>query len=199
MTTTRAVAINLSNAAAQVVNAGLTLTLSSATTLENVIGGSLADTLIGNTLANSLTGNSGDDALTGGSGEDLLIGAAYTLEGDATALAKLRSEWTSGSTYANRMAHLLGTLAGGLNGTTVLTSTTVKEDAAKDTLTGGSGKDWYLRNSLGATVANRDTVTDAVGSVFTEINAWKTGSGIGERSIIDGIGMSRIRQPGYVL
>jgi Ca2+-binding RTX toxin-like protein len=47
LTTTRAVAINLSNAVAQVVNAGLTLMLSSATTLENVIGGSLADTLTG--------------------------------------------------------------------------------------------------------------------------------------------------------
>ena len=34
-TTTRAVAVDLSNAAAQVVNAGLTLTLSSGTTMEN--------------------------------------------------------------------------------------------------------------------------------------------------------------------
>ena len=38
-TTTRAVAVNLGNAAAQVVNAGLTLTLSAGNTIENVIGG----------------------------------------------------------------------------------------------------------------------------------------------------------------
>src|SRR5262249_40355638 len=38
-TTTRAVAINLGNAGAQVVNAGLTLTLSPGNTIENVIGG----------------------------------------------------------------------------------------------------------------------------------------------------------------
>src|SRR5262249_23479946 len=44
-TTTRAVNINLGNAAAQVVNAGLTLTLSSGTTIENAIGGALGDTL----------------------------------------------------------------------------------------------------------------------------------------------------------
>ena len=71
------------------------------------------------------------------------------------------------------MAHLLGTLGGGANGGFTLTSTTVKEDAAKDTLTGGSGRDWYLRNSLGLTVANRDTVSDTdLDSVFTEISNW---------------------------
>src|SRR5262249_10166825 len=44
-TTTRAVSIDLSNAAAQVVNAGLTLTLSAGNTIENVTGGALGDTL----------------------------------------------------------------------------------------------------------------------------------------------------------
>ena len=40
-------------------------------------------------------------------------------------------------------------------------------------VTGGIGKDWYLRNSLGLTVANRDTITDFdADSVFTEIDTW---------------------------
>src|SRR5262249_11389895 len=42
-TTTRAVSINLGNPAAQLVNAGLTLTLSSGDTIENVTGGALGD------------------------------------------------------------------------------------------------------------------------------------------------------------
>ena len=89
------------------------------------------------------------------------------------ALIALLSEWTSANSYDNRVAHLLGTLAGGLNGTTILDPTTVLEDARKDTLTGGSGRDWYLRNSLGLTVANRDTVSDTdLDSVFTEISNW---------------------------
>ena len=50
-TTTRAVAIDLGNAAAQVVNAGLTLTLSAGNTIENVIGGALGDTITGNAPA----------------------------------------------------------------------------------------------------------------------------------------------------
>ena len=55
-TTTRAVSINLGNPAAQVVNAGLTLTLSAGNTIENVIGGALGDSITGNALNNSLAG-----------------------------------------------------------------------------------------------------------------------------------------------
>ena len=156
-----------------------------------MIGGSLGDTLTGNGLANVLAGGAGNDSLnggtgkdiligglgadilTGGSGENLLLGARYTSEINATALIALGSEWTSASSYASRMAHLRGTLAGGANGSYKLTSATVKEDSAKDTLKGNAGKDWYLRNGLGATVANRDAVTDVdLDSVFTEISSW---------------------------
>jgi Ca2+-binding RTX toxin-like protein len=75
-TTTRAVKINLANAAAQVLNAGLTLTLLSGNTIENVTGGALADTLTGNTLNNLLTGSAGNDVLSGGAGNDTLIGGS---------------------------------------------------------------------------------------------------------------------------
>ena len=75
-------AINLGNAAAQVVNAGLTLTLSAGNTIENVTGGALGDTITGNGLTNALdgrgaattlivdTGGGGNDTLTGGAGND---------------------------------------------------------------------------------------------------------------------------------
>ncbi|MEK6258841.1 MAG: M10 family metallopeptidase C-terminal domain-containing protein [Planctomycetota bacterium] len=190
-TTTRDVAVDVSNAAAQVVNAGLTLTLSAGNTIENVIGGTLNDTLTGNTLANVLSGGAGNDTLIGGAGnniliggagadvltgganEDLMLGANFLAGADALSLIALRGEWTSAHTYDTKVAHLLGTLNGGVNGSTVLTPTTTKEDDAADTLTGGSGKDWYLNNAAGAVVANRDSVTDAdVDSVFTEINTW---------------------------
>ena len=42
--------------------------------IENVTGGSLADTLTGDDLANTLDGGGGGDTLTGGGGNDLLIG-----------------------------------------------------------------------------------------------------------------------------
>ena len=47
--------VNLANAGNQVVNANLTLNLGSATTMENVIGGTLNDILIGNILINRMT------------------------------------------------------------------------------------------------------------------------------------------------
>jgi Ca2+-binding RTX toxin-like protein len=75
-TTTRSVAVNLGLATSQVVNAGLSLTLGSATTFENVIGGNLADTLTGNTLANNLNGGGGNDTINGGGGNDTLTGGA---------------------------------------------------------------------------------------------------------------------------
>jgi Ca2+-binding RTX toxin-like protein len=73
-TTTRAVNIDLGNAGPQVVNNGLTLTLSAGNTIENVKGGALGDTLTGNALNNVISGGAGNDTLTGGDGDDVLIG-----------------------------------------------------------------------------------------------------------------------------
>jgi Ca2+-binding RTX toxin-like protein len=199
-TTTRAVSVDLSNAAAQVVNRNLTLSLSAGDTLENVIGGARNDMLIGNSLANTLKGGDGDDVLsgragndilvggpgkniliggfgndqlTGGSGEDLLLGARYLLEDDSVALNALRAEWSSSRSYNNRVGHLLGTLSGGANIGFTLTSGTVKEDNAQDSLIGGSGRDWYFGNFLDPIVLRRDVITDRPwDSVFTQIGTW---------------------------
>ncbi len=193
------VGVNLGLTTAQTVNSNLTLTLTSGNAIENLTGGSGDDTLIGNGLNNTLTGGDGDDILTGGAGndtllggdgnniligglgndtltggadEDLLIGARYTLEADAAALNLLRAEWTSADSFSDRIAHLLGTLAGGANGSSTLKPTTVKEDSAKDTLTGGAGDDWYLANLQGTKSANRDIFTADLDSLFTEISSW---------------------------
>ncbi len=200
LTTTQRIEIDLSVATSQVINAGLTLALSATNTIENVIGGSLSNILVGNSLANTLTGNSGDDvlsgragndtlvdstgkniliggdgadSLTGGSGEDLLLGARYVYENDFSALDSLLSEWTSASLFTDRVGHLQGTVAGGIHNGFTLTRSTVKEDSSADTLIGGNGRDWYLRNSLGSPSIFRDTTTESnVDSVFTEIDTW---------------------------
>lgn len=69
-TTTRAVMVDLSLVAPQLVNANLTLTLSHIDGIENLTGGSLADSLTGNSVANILTGGPGNDSLAGGDGDD---------------------------------------------------------------------------------------------------------------------------------
>jgi hypothetical protein len=76
-TTTKTIAVNLANPAAQVVTPGnLTLTLGSGNSLENAVGGSLNDVLTGNTLNNALSGGAGNDILNGGVGADTLNGGA---------------------------------------------------------------------------------------------------------------------------
>ncbi|MEZ6035745.1 MAG: M10 family metallopeptidase C-terminal domain-containing protein [Planctomycetaceae bacterium] len=70
---TNNVTVNLALTTARIVNANLTLTLSSAVSIENVFGGSGNDTLIGNTLANTYVGGVGTDSLNGGDGNDSLI------------------------------------------------------------------------------------------------------------------------------
>ena len=60
----------------QSINGGLlTLTLASAMTFDNVIGGDGNDSLTGNGAANSLTGGVGNDTLNGSGGNDTLNGA----------------------------------------------------------------------------------------------------------------------------
>ena len=73
---TTAVVVNLASTAIQPVHANRTLTLNSAVVIENLIGGTGADTLFGNSLLNTLTGGAGDDKLIGAGGNDLLLGGA---------------------------------------------------------------------------------------------------------------------------
>jgi Ca2+-binding RTX toxin-like protein/subtilisin family serine protease len=73
-TTSVPVAVDLGQTTTQVVHANLSLTLDSDSSIENLIGGSLADSLTGNSLANVITGGAGDDVLVGGTGNDSLSG-----------------------------------------------------------------------------------------------------------------------------
>jgi CSLREA domain-containing protein len=74
-TTTVGLSLHLGISGDQAVHpANLTLMLGSASTFENAVGGSGADTLTGNILNNTLTGNAGNDQLHGAGGSDTLIG-----------------------------------------------------------------------------------------------------------------------------
>ncbi len=165
-----------------------------AANFENVYGGSGTDTLIGNAANNLLMGNGGTDVLSGGAGndelhggdgrniliggtgadyllggsdQDLLLSDAYNNQTNPLALQSLLVEWAQATPYQTRIDHIMGTTPGGLNGSYVLNSTTVSKDTSADYLTGGSGQDWFLANSL------QDVLTDkAVDEVFTHIETW---------------------------
>jgi len=115
-----------------------------------LLGGSGDDTLTSGSKKDILVGGAGADVLRAGNGDDLLIAGWTAFDSNnaanRTTLCRIRSEWLNGSGgYAGRINHLR--FGGGRNGTTLLDSTTVLNDAAVDQLFGGNGFDWFLLNS----------------------------------------------------
>lgn len=180
--TSAGLTVNLALATAQVLNASLSLVLSSSDAIENVIGGTGADTITGNSANNVLTGNSGIDTITGadgrdvligglgtdtingGAGEDILIGGNSSHEANIVALREIMTEWArTDQTYAQRVAHL-NTASGGLNGTTLFNNASISNDAnTADQLTGAANVDWFF-------ASQGDNLLDIVLASETRIN-----------------------------
>ena len=59
---------------------------------------------------------SGKDTLYGNAEDDILIGGTTSFDNKLDALDAIMKEWSRNDTYANRVGHLKGTIAGGLNG-----------------------------------------------------------------------------------
>jgi Ca2+-binding RTX toxin-like protein len=191
-TTTRAVSINLGNAAAQVINAGLTLTLSAGNTIENVTGGALGDTLTGNGLNNVIEGGGGNDTLTGGAGNDTFRfdtdnalgsdtinesgGGVDILDFSATKTRAVTVDLSQAAAQVVNAGLILtlssGTTIENVNGGAlgdILTgnalNNTITGMGGNDTMTGGAGNDTFrfdTDNALGS-----DTINESGGGVDT--------------------------------
>ena len=157
-TTTVGLVLNLATSGTQPVHAtNLSLILGSAATIENVTGGSGADTLFGNGLDNTLTGGAGDDRLIGAGGSDLLLGGANndrydffpTTVLEADQVTENANEGIDTLNFASLTTDVVVNLASTsiqpvhLNRTLKLNSATVFEN-----LVGGSGADRLFGNSL---------------------------------------------------
>lgn len=116
---------------------------------EQVIGGSGNDTLTGNAANNLLVGGAGNDTVSGGTGRDLLVGGtgADTLLGGSNsdiliagqpsnlsndALTVILGRWGLSGPYAGRVSSVT-------TGSPSLTSFTLLNDSANDSLDGGLG------------------------------------------------------------
>ncbi len=132
-----------------------------------ILGNAGNDALNGGSGRNILIGGSGGDLLVGGTSEDLLVSGSSVFETDLAVMQAMLAEWASANPYQTRVDHLLGTTGGGANSTFTLNRTTVTTDLDADYMTGGTGQDWFLANSL------QDVITDkAVDEVFTRIDTW---------------------------
>lgn len=82
--------------------------------------------------------------LPGGAGDDLLIGGSISFHANLNALAAIMGDWTRTVIgYIDRINRLRGTVVGGLNGSILLTLTTVRDDPVADDITGAGGLDWF--------------------------------------------------------
>jgi hypothetical protein len=124
-------------------------------------GGGGGDMLIGGGNRGILVGGVDEDRLIGNGGDDILIGGSTTHDSNYAALDAIMAEWSSGNSYALRVAHIRGTTPGGANGSLFFDSSTVLDDGAVDRLTGSAGVDWFLANLL------EDEITDLRSSETT--------------------------------
>jgi hypothetical protein len=112
-----------------------------------LVGGPGEDLLIGGHGRNLLIGGGGYDQLIGGQSDSVLIGGKLDFASNNQALAAVMKEWTrTDATYATRVAHLTGSLGGGLNGAFLLNPSTVHDDGGTDELTAEGGPALYFAN-----------------------------------------------------
>lgn len=118
-----------------------------------LMGGDGNDLLLGGLGGDVLIGGTGADRLGGGPGDDLLVAGSTSFDQDDQALAAVVAEWTSKSSFSQRVANLSGTGSGAAydnrsNGDNFLqlsgTSATVQDDGDADRLKGAAGQDWFL-------------------------------------------------------
>jgi Ca2+-binding RTX toxin-like protein len=110
-----------------------------------LVGGGGTDRLLGGQGRDILIGGSGQATLNAGSGGDILIGGTTDYDNNAAALAAVLAEWSrTDIDYTTRIAHLNGSMSGGLNGSYLLNTGTVHGNGLADNLYGGPGMDWYF-------------------------------------------------------
>jgi len=136
-----------------------------------LVGGAGSDTLTGGSGNDVLIGGSGTDTVLGNGGDDILIGGTTNYDANLTALCAILDEWSqSGVSYSTRVSDLKGgkgkNSGGGLNAPYFLTTSTVTDDGAIDTLTGDGGLDWFFARSKGTA---KDITDKSSGETLTSL------------------------------
>jgi len=158
---TTSVIAHLGSNTVQQVHTNRTLKLNSAFVMENLIGGSGADTLFGNSLNNTLSGNAGNDKLLGAAGDDLLYGGAdndtYMFVPATAAEADQVFENLNQGIDTLNFAYLTTSVVVNLGSTSVQqvhTNRTLQlnSGAVFENLDGGTGADTLFGNALNNTL-----------------------------------------------
>jgi hypothetical protein len=182
-TQTASISVNLGLTSAQTVAAGLTLTLASGNSVDNVIGGAGSNAIVANAANDRFTLGTGDNTITQGSGHDTLLFNADTANGDdvinggaspgpaildfsatqstalTISLATTSQQTVAAGTSPTRTLKL--TLAAGTNIGTLIggkANDTLTAGSGTETLDGGGGDNTFI---LDADRSGSDTITNA--------------------------------------
>jgi Ca2+-binding RTX toxin-like protein len=164
--------------------------------IENITGGSAADTLTGDAFANLLIGNGGNDTLTGGDGIDTLTGGIGndSLDGGTgTDTADFSDMTTAVVLTLNGSTNATATI-GGVSQDTIINIENITGGSAADTLTGdtlantfrgGAGND-TLDGGAGSDTADfTDKTTAVVLTLNGATNATASIGGVAEDTIVN--------------
>jgi autotransporter-associated beta strand protein len=114
-----------------------------------IVGDANTTSLVGGTGRNVLIGGGGTETITGGGGFNLLIGGKTAYDTSLAALQDLMQYWDNpNATTLDSLVNPLKSKKGvTVNGQVLmLNSTTVQDDNAADSLIGGSGANWFIRD-----------------------------------------------------
>lgn len=121
------------------------------------------DTLNGDAGRDIVIGGVGHDTIHGGAGEDIVLAGQLALASASInpAIMAIQSEWTSGRTYLQRAANILGVGSGPRNnGDNFLLATgpspNILDDSNVDAVFGDADADWFLVS------LSQDLTTDLV-------------------------------------
>ena len=106
-----------------------------------LVGGVSGDTLNAGSGRSVLIGGLGSDNVTGGSAQDIVISTRTDFDSNFAALNSILAEWQTNTPIATRVNNLHN--GGGLNGSTrLIADVTVHNDAVPDVVYGGAGPNW---------------------------------------------------------
>jgi Ca2+-binding RTX toxin-like protein len=156
------VSVDLGLTSIQMVHLNRTVTLSSAVAIENILGGTGADTLNGNSLSNTLSGGAGDDRLNGGAGNDFLFGGANndtyvfvpSVGPEVDQVTENLNDGTDTLNFSSLTTDVLLNLGSSFV-QSVHTDRTLKLNSAGvfENIIGGTGADTLFGNSLNNTIS----------------------------------------------
>ena len=86
-----------------------------------------------------MIGGPGQSYPYGGLGDTLMIAGTTSFDSNDAALTAILNEWGSRNSWATRIGHLQGTIAGGVNGSSLLKAATMQSDRAKVLSFAGAG------------------------------------------------------------